>query len=75
MQAFKLEFKVKAFLYENFSIDQIAELNDAAQALLLTIFLIFRKNSRFNAIRIKFCPFLELFQRTILLTFGSQLKN
>ena len=33
------------------------------------------KNSRLNAIWIKFHLFLESFEGTILLRFGSQLKN
>ena len=59
-----LEFKVKTLLDENVAIDQAACQTHATQALLLTsvcsrweIFVIFRKNRNFNAIRIRFCPF------------------
>ena len=35
----------------------------------------FEKKCHFNAIWVTFCRFLELFGRTKLLRFGSQLKN
>ena len=40
-----------------------------------TIFVIFRKNSNFKAIWIKFRTISEPFERTKSLTFGNQLKN